>query len=337
MTPHPPATILIVDDEPNTRVVLRKLLASHSYQVDAAKDAQEALAWLDQHACDVMLIDYKMPGMNGIELAHAVRQRQPDIKTIIVTAHGTISMAVQAMKEGVHDYLTKPVNPDELLLTIERALEHKRLASQVAELRKELGERYEFHNIIGKSKPMQQVFDIIEKASQTDVTVLIQGDTGTGKELVARAIHFNSARRAKPLVAVSCVAFQENILESELFGHVEGAFTGAIRDKVGRFEMADGGSLFLDDVNLIPPNIQAKLLRVLEERKFERVGGTKQIQVDIRLISSTNVSLEDEVRKGAFRSDLYHRINVLTINLPPLRDRKEDIPLLTQHFLKKTC
>jgi len=328
-------TVLVVDDERNTRIVLKKLLAGKGYEVDVAEDGEEALRWLKVHQCDVMLIDYKMPGLNGVEVCRKVRELYPDITPIIVTAHGTIDTAVRAMREGAYDYLTKPVNPDELLMTLAKTLEHRKLEHKVEELRREVTERYQFHNIVAKSKVMQEVFTRIEKASGTDVTVFVQGETGTGKELVARAIHFNSPRKSGPLVALNCISFQENVLESELFGHVEGAFTGAIRDKPGRFEMADRGTLFLDEIDLIPPNVQAKLLRVLEEKKFERVGGTNQIEVDIRLISCTNRNLREEVANGGFREDLFHRINVLPIQLPPLRDRREDIPLLVNHFLEK--
>ena len=327
--------ILVVDDEQNTRIVLKKLLKSQHYDVALAKDGPDALECLARQDCDVMLIDYKMPGMDGIELARRVRDTYPDIATVIVTAHGTIDMAVQAMKQGVLDYLTKPVDPDELLVTVQKAVEHKRLHQQVDQLREQLAAEYEFSSIIGKSKAMQDVFALIAKAAQTDVTVFIQGETGSGKELVARAIHYNSARKDGPLVPISCVAFQESLLESELFGHVHGAFTGAIRDKPGRFEMAHEGTLFLDEIDLIPASVQAKLLRVLEDRTFERVGGTEKIEVDIRLISSSNIDLREEVAKGEFREDLYHRVNVLTLALPPLRERTEDIPLLMQHFLAK--
>jgi len=331
---HPnPGKILVVDDEQNTRVVLKKLLTSHGFDVAVAPDAAEALEWLSHQTCDVMLADYKMPGMDGFELARRASKAHPEVDIVIVTAHGTINMAVQAMKEGVHDYLTKPVDPDELLVTVQKAVEHKRLQEQVTQLREQLAGDHEFSNIVGKSKAMTDVFALVSKAAETDVTVLVQGETGTGKELVAQAVHYHSARKQAPLIAVNCIAFQENILESELFGHVEGAFTGAIRDKPGRFEMADGGTLFLDEVHLIPPSVQAKLLRVLEERTFERVGGTKKIEVDIRLISSSNVDLREEVDSGRFREDLFHRVNVLTLTVPPLRERTDDIPLLMQHFL----
>ena len=329
--------VMVVDDEENTRIGLRRLLEGRGYDVILAKDAEEALECLNAGSCDVMLIDYKMPGMNGVELAHAVRQQYPEIATIIVTAHGTISMAVQAMKEGVKDYLTKPVNPEELLVTLGRVLEHKRLSEEVDELRRELAERYELQNIVGRSQPMLRVFETIDKASKSDVTVFIQGETGTGKDLVARAIHHSSGRSDRPFLAVSCVAFQESVLESELFGHVQGAFTGAIRDKPGRFELADKGTLFLDDIDLMPPACQAKLLRVLEQRTFERVGGTESVTVDIRLISCSNKDLEREVAEGRFRQDLYHRIKVLSISVPPLRERKEDIPLLARRFVEHAC
>lgn len=334
---HPNAgKILVVDDEQNTRTVLRKLLTSHDYDVAVAQDAADAIEWLAHQTCDVMLADYKMPGMDGFELARQVGKTHPDVDIVIVTAHGTINMAVQAMKEGVHDYLTKPVDPDELLVTVQKAVEHKRLQEQVAQLREQLAGDHEFSNIVGRSQAMADVFTLITKAAETDVTVLVQGETGTGKELVARAVHYHSVRKEAPLVAVNCIAFQESILESELFGHVEGAFTGAIRGKPGRFEMADSGTLFLDEVHLIPPSVQAKLLRVLEERTFERVGGTETIEVDIRLISSSNTDLREEVANGRFREDLFHRVNVLTLTVPPLRERTDDIPLLMQHFLERT-
>jgi len=335
MTEPQTGTVLVVDDEQNTRTVLKKFLSSNGHEVALAKDAAEALDWLSRHRCDAMLADYRMPGMDGIELARQVAATYPGVTTIVVTAHGTIPLAVQAMKEGVHDYLPKPVDPDELLVIVQRAVEHGRLQAQVEQLRAQLEGQYEFSNIIGQSKAMQDMFALIAKAAQSDVTVFIQGETGTGKELVARAIHYNSERKDNPLVAVNCVAFQENILESELFGHVEGAFTGAIRDKPGRFEMADRGTLFLDEINLVPPPIQAKLLRVLEQRTFERVGGTEQIEVDIRLICCSNLDLRQEVAAGAFREDLFHRINVFALTLPALRDRTEDIPLLMQHFLRR--
>lgn len=326
--------ILVVDDDIDQASLMKKILSREGYVVISASSGKTALELSAQNPVDLMITDLRMPEMDGLELFKAIKRIRPDILVIIITAYATVENAVEAMKEGVYDYLTKPLKMEELKLTVKKALETKMLRDENIYLRKELEERFSFGQIIGKSKKMQEIYEIIENVSQTDATVMIYGESGTGKELVARAIHYSGKRKDKPFIAVSCSAFPETLLESELFGYEKGAFTGAYARKPGRFELADGGTLFLDEVGEIKPDIQVKLLRVLQDKAFERLGGKETIRVDVRIIAATNKDLRKEVEAGRFREDLFYRLNVIPIHLPPLRERKEDIPLLVEHFLK---
>jgi len=327
--------VLIVDDEEQMRDLLTKVLDKNGYQVSAAGDGEQALAILEKEPVDLVVTDVRMPGVSGLEALKAIKELNPEIVVIIMTAFGSIDQAVQAVKEGAYDYINKPFKIDEMLLTIEKALEERRLRHEVSTLRRELRTRYHFENIIGKSRAMQEVFGLIEHVAGSRSTVMIYGKSGTGKELVAKAIHYNSQRVAKPFVAVNCAAIPSELLESELFGHEKGAFTGAIATKVGKFELATGGSLFLDEVGSMRLDLQAKILRALQEREIERVGGTRTIKIDVRVIAATNRDLKKAVEESAFREDLYYRLNVVPITLPPLRQRRDDIPLLVEHFIGK--
>jgi two-component system NtrC family response regulator len=309
-------TILIVDDEKNYLVVLEALLVDAGYEVITSDNTTEALEITMSHDLDLVITDMRMPGPDGMEFLAQLRSRQPDPPVIMMTAYATVEKAVEAMKRGAFDYITKPFKNEELILTIRKAIEMHRLK---------------------QSKIMRQVYEIIEKVAQTRASVLITGESGTGKELIARAIHFNSPRRDKPFISVNCSALSETLLESELFGHERGAFTGAVTQRKGRFELAHGGTLFLDEVGDMSPALQVKLLRVLQEMKFERVGGTKTLQVDARLVTASNRELDREVELGRFREDLYYRLKVVHIKVPPLRDRRDDIPLLVHHFLEKAA
>ncbi len=328
--------ILVVDDEKQAAQGIKKLLDfEKKYEVDVAYDGKEAYEKLLKKTYDLVITDYKMPGMDGITLLKKIKEKFPDVEVIVVTAYGTeVGPAVEAMKLGAFDYITKPIQVDELLIQIEKALERKSLYHEKEELQKALDEKYGFENIIGKSPQMQKVFEIVKLVAPTNTTVLITGESGTGKELIANAIHRLSNRRNKPLIKVHCAALPPTLLESELFGHEKGAFTGAIRSKPGRFELADNSSIFLDEISEIEPHIQVKLLRVLQEHEFERVGGVKTIKVDVRIIAATNKDLKKLVEEGKFREDLYYRLKVVEINLPPLRERTGDIPLFIEHFLK---
>jgi len=328
-------TILVVDDEENYLVVLSAFLAEEGYETLTAENAQRALEILESADVDLVLTDMKMPSMDGIELLRRVKTRFPDMPVVMMTAYGTVEKAVEAIQEGAFNFIQKPFQNETLKQIVDKAAATYRIVKENKYLVQALEGRYRFDNIIGKSKPLQAVFDVVQKVAHTKATVLITGESGTGKELVAKAIHFNSPRRNKPFVAVSCAALSETLLESELFGHEKGAFTGAMAVKKGRFELADGGTLFLDEIGEVPPPVQVKLLRVLEGMSFERVGGAKTIVADIRLIAATNRDLKAEVEGHRFREDLYFRLNVVHINLPPLRERSEDIPLLTSHFVKK--
>jgi len=325
----------VVDDEPVVCKSCLRILTEAGYEVETTLSGKEALEKLGHEPFDIVLVDLKMPGINGMEVLRNIRKTDPEIAVIMITGYATVESAVEAMKLGAFDYLPKPFTPDELCIVVEKARERRNLALENRYLRQQLQFRYRFENIIGESKPMQEVFRIIEKVAPTDSTVLIHGESGTGKELVARAIHFNSHRRDKQFMSVDCGALSETLLESELFGHIKGSFTGAIVTKPGLFEVANGGTFFLDEVGDIPLSIQSKLLRVLQEREFKPVGGIKTVRVDIRLIASTNKDLERMIEKGTFRKDLYYRLNIVPIFLPPLRERKIDIPLLACHFLKK--
>jgi DNA-binding NtrC family response regulator len=328
--------ILIIEDDKNTKEGLKKFLEQEKYKVIAFSGGEESINYLKQNKIDIILSDMKMPGMNGIEVLKKTQEISPSTLVIILTAYGTVDNAVEAMKLGAYDYLTKPLNLDKLSIVIQRALSYRKLKEDYELLKKEINERYSFENIIGQSKKMKQVFDTISQVAPTKATVLIQGESGTGKELIAKAIHHKSDRKDNSFIAVQCSALSKGVMESELFGHEKGSFTGAIGTKQGRFELSDGGTLFLDEISEIPPSVQVKLLRVLEERQFERVGGTKTIKVDTRIIAATNQDLEKLIKENKFREDLYWRLNVVKIEVPPLRERREDIPLLIHSFIKES-
>ncbi|RKY66975.1 MAG: sigma-54-dependent Fis family transcriptional regulator [Candidatus Latescibacterota bacterium] len=327
--------VLLVEDDRVARVPLRDDIAEAGYDVDEAGSAEEALELLGKKGYDVVVTDLRMPGMDGIELLERIKAESPDTEVIVITAYGTVRTAVRAMKLGAYEYLTKPFDNEELLLLLERIRRMREVMEENVRLRRRLEERYRLEDMVGKGHKMQEVFRLIRTVASSDSTVLLQGETGTGKELAAHAIHELSPRRDGPFVKVSCAALSRELLESELFGHVKGAFTSAVKDKPGKFELADGGTIFLDEVDDIPLELQVKLLRVLQEREFERVGGTRTIRVDVRVIAATKVDLLERVRRGLFREDLYYRLNVVPIRLPPLRERKEDVPLLMEHFLRK--
>ncbi|HEX7548867.1 MAG TPA: sigma-54 dependent transcriptional regulator [Candidatus Methylomirabilis sp.] len=327
--------ILVVDDEEQMRDLLAKVLERKGFQTSVCGDGTEALAFLEKEPVDLVVTDVRMPGLGGMEALRAVKELNPDIVVIIMTAFGSIDQAVQAVKEGAYDYINKPFKIDEMLLTIEKALDERRLRHEVSTLRQEIHTRYHFENLIGKSRPMQEVFSLIEQVAGSRSTVMVYGKSGTGKELVAKAVHYNSQRSTKNFVAVNCAAIPAELLESELFGHERGAFTGAIATKVGKFELATGGTLFLDEVGSMRLDLQAKILRALQEREVERVGGSRTIKIDVRVIAATNRDLKKAVEEGAFREDLYYRLNVVPITLPDLKDRPEDIPLLANHFVQK--
>jgi len=329
------AKILVVDDEAIVRESLRDWLSDVGHQVLTAENGPQALEIIEREKPSIAIVDLVMPGMDGIELLKRARDISPHIEVIIITAFGSIPTAITAMREGAYDYLEKPFCPERAELLIDKLVEHQRLLDENISLHQKLEERYRFENIIAKSPKMQQVIEVIKVVAKSNATVLITGETGTGKELVARAIHSQSHRQGKPFVAVSCAALPESLLESELFGHEKGAFTGAHAQRKGKFEVANRGSLFLDEIGEMSANIQVHLLRVLEEKEFTRVGGNELIKVDVRVISATNKDIKKAVANGEFREDLYYRLNVVTIELPPLQERKEDIPLLARHFLKK--
>ncbi|RLF60407.1 MAG: sigma-54-dependent Fis family transcriptional regulator [Thermoplasmata archaeon] len=328
-------TILIVDDEKNYLVVLEALLGPEGYEIMTTDNAADALRLIRDSDLDLVITDMKMPGMSGMELLEESKKIRPELPVIMMTAYGTIELAVEAMKKQAYDYITKPFQNEQLKLTIKKALENHRLARENRRLNDALLDRYRFGNIVGKSKPMLKVYDLVSRIAQSRASVLITGPSGTGKELIAKAIHYNSPRKDKPFVSINCGALTETLLESELFGHEKGAFTGAVAMKKGRFEVADGGTLFLDEVGDMPQPLQVKLLRVLQEMEFERVGGTRSIKVDVRVLSASNRNIKEDVEKGLFREDLYYRLNVMNIEVPPLRERIDDIPLLVKHFIEK--
>ncbi len=328
-------TVLIVDDERNYPPILSAVLEEEGFETLTANSGQEALNILENSDVDIVLTDMKMPAMDGIELLERVKESDPDIPVIMMTAYGTVEKAVEAMQKGAYSYLLKPFDNDRLILYVNKANLMFQVVKENRRLKDAVKLQYGFGNIIGKSKGMQEVFETIRKVAPSNATVLVEGASGTGKELVAKSIHFNSLRRDKPFIAVSCSALAETLLESELFGHEKGAFTGAVTTKKGRFELADGGTLFLDEIGELSQNLQVKLLRVLQEKVFERVGGVKPISADIRIITATNKNLKQEVANGRFRDDLFFRLNVVAIVLPPLRQRSEDIRLLTNHFIEK--
>jgi len=325
--------ILVVDDEKNIREGLAKLLEMEGHRAIPAADGREALALLERGDVDLMVTDLKMPNLPGDELLRRAQADVPGLPVIILTGHGTIESAVQAMKEGAYDYLTKPVDMGRLTLLVARALSEWEVKRQYREALQELQKRSQFSNIIGKSDAMRRIFEVVQLVSASKASVLITGDSGTGKEMIADAIHYNSERKDKPLIKVHCAALSESLLESELFGHERGAFTGAVARKRGRFELAHRGTIFLDEIGEVSPGVQIKLLRVLQDKSFERVGGEETIEVDCRIIAATNRELKEAIRQGQFREDLYYRLNVVNIHLPPLRERKEDIPLLISLFL----
>jgi DNA-binding NtrC family response regulator len=327
--------ILVVDDEPNARTALAEILREEGYAVETAADGFKGLARFEEFAPDLVLTDLKMPGMDGVELLRKLRQIDTELPVVIMTAFGAVETAVSAMREGAADYLTKPLNTDELTMVIERALERSKLRRETQELKSQLAERYKFDNIIGNSPEMQEVFKSVAQVAPSRATVLVTGESGTGKELVAAAIHHRSPRHAGPFVRLHCAALAETLLESELFGHERGAYTGADRRREGRFEQADGGTLFLDEIGDITASTQVKLLRVLQERQFERVGGNQTLTVDVRLIAATNRDLKQLVAEGRFREDLFYRLNVINIQLPPLRKRRSDVAALAMHFLQR--
>jgi DNA-binding NtrC family response regulator len=325
--------IHVIDDEPVIHDVLGQLLASEGYEVELSSSGEEGLAKLEERSFDLFLLDLLMPGMKGLEVLEALRRRDPAALVIIITAYASVESAIEALKQGAFDYVQKPFKHEELLLTIERALDHRRLQSENVRLKGELQRKFSFGAIIGRSKVMETVFDLIRAAAPTRSTILIEGESGTGKELVARSIHQNSNRAGQPFVTVNSGSLPPDLLESHLFGHVKGAFTGAVSEKEGLFESADTGTIFFDEISSISLETQAKLLRVMQEKEFMRLGGTKTIKVDVRIIAATNTDLEGLINQRLFRKDLYYRLNVIKIELPPLRDRGGDIPLLVKHFL----
>lgn len=327
--------ILVVDDELIMRESLHSWLEEDGMEVHTAESGEEGLEMAKKENFDVMLVDLKMPGMDGIQFLKEVKKIQPQASIIIMTAYASVDTAVEAMKQGAYDYVIKPFNPDEITMTIRKILDHQSLVRENIYLRLSLKKQYDFHNIISKNHKMQKIFRLIETIADSKSSVLILGESGTGKELIAKAIHYNSSRHDKPFISVSCATIQESLIESELFGHEKGAFTDALSTRKGKFELADGGTLFLDEVADLSPKVQTSLLRVLQEKEFMRVGGEKYIKVDVRVISATNRDLWKAVQEGKFREDLYYRLNVITIHIPPLRERTEDIPLLVEHFISK--
>jgi len=327
--------ILVVDDEVNARTALAELLRDEGFDVETAADAFKALGKLDGFSPHIVVTDLKMPGMDGIELVKRLKALDDPPAVVVMTAFGAVNSAVEAMRAGASEYLTKPINFEELLVVIDKVLEHIELRRETRHLRARVRDRVAPNNIIGGAPPMQRVFEIIDQVAPSKATVLITGESGTGKELVANAIHARSPRANGPFVKLHCAALAETLLESELFGHERGAFTGAAVRKDGRFSVADGGTLFLDEIGEISPSVQVKLLRFLQEHEFERVGGTQTIRVDVRVIAATNKNLAEEVKHGRFREDLFYRLNVVTIEMPPLRDRKSDIPVLARFFLDR--
>jgi len=325
--------ILLVDDQVSFCHHIKAVLEQEGYEVAVTNSADQALHLLSFKAFDILLTDMKMPGVDGLELFKMARKADPDISGIIMTAYGSIASAVDSIKQGITDYLQKPFEPEALLIAVEKTLRERRMLAEIRDLRKEVDLRYAFGSIIGKNHKMQAIYDLIEKVAPTDTRVFITGETGVGKELVAKAIHFNSNRKNKTFVGINCGALAESLLETELFGHEKGAFTGAIRTKKGKFEYAQGGTLFLDEVGDISPALQVKLLRVTQEKKIERVGGNQEIDVDVRIISATNQPIKEKISRGEFRLELYYRLNVVPIHIPPLRERIDDLPLLVNHFI----
>jgi two-component system response regulator PilR (NtrC family) len=329
------ARVLVVDDERSMQEFLEILLRKEGYDVTTAGDVAGALLALESDDYDLVVSDIQMPDRSGLDLLRAIRQTQPDVLVVMITAFATTETAIAAMKEGAYDYITKPFKVDEIKLVVQKALEKKLLSAENARLRHELRSERQQRHLVGNSPRMQQLYEMIARVAATKTNVLIVGESGTGKELVARAIHAESDRADKPFVALNCAAIPENLLESELFGHVKGSFTGAVGNKSGLFELADNGTLFLDEVGELSPPLQVKLLRALQEKTIRRVGGTSDRRVDVRIVAATNRRLEEEVAAGRFREDLYYRLNVIQLLLPPLRERMDDLPLLVHHFVEK--
>ncbi len=327
--------ILIVEDDDSVRETLNALLKKSGYEVESAVDGPPAVLIAKKMSFDLYMIDLRLPSMSGIETMKKIKEIHSDAVCIVLTAYATIELSVQAMRAGAFDFIGKPFQIDVVLNLVKNAIEFSRLKSENISLKKQVRDKYRFDNMVGSSPQMNQVYELIERVSDSDSTVLIQGESGTGKEIVAKTIHYNSTRRDKPLIPINCGAIPEALLESELFGHEKGAFTGASSSRTGRFELAHGGTLFLDEIGEMPLSLQVKLLRVLQEQTFERVGGVRSIQVDVRILAATNQDLENAIEEKRFREDLYYRLNVIPINIPPLRKRKEDIPLLVEHFIKK--
>jgi two-component system, NtrC family, response regulator AtoC len=328
-------TILLVDDEQNTREALSIALGRESYNIIPASNGGEGMKLLEKEPVDLIITDLMMPGVSGMDLLDFARKNRPEVMVIMMTGYASVESAITAMKNGAFDYITKPIKLDEVKIIIQQAADKRNLLLENLSLKKELKGKYTFDNIIGTSRPMQEIFSIMERVVNSDSTVLITGDSGTGKELVAKALHYNGPRKEKPFVAINCAAIPSELLESELFGHVKGSFTGAVANKPGKFEQANTGTMFLDEIGSMTMALQGKLLRVLQEKEIERVGGAKPMKVDVRIISATNTDLEKAVKKGLFRDDLFYRLNVIPIHLPSLKDRAEDIPMLAAHFIGK--
>jgi two-component system response regulator PilR (NtrC family) len=329
--------ILIIDDEKSLLDLLSVVLKKEGYRVKTCLAPSRVFDLLEKESFDLLICDIKLPEMSGMEILKYARENKPEIPVIMITAYGSLKQAVEALKAGAIDYILKPFDVEELKIIIANELEKRRLLEENILLKRDLKERYSFENMIGKSKAMQEVYGLVEKSSSTDSTVLITGESGTGKEMAARAIHFLSRRSERPFVSINCAALPENLLESELFGHVKGSFTGAVADKKGMFEVAQRGTLFLDEVGETSPWTQVKILRAVQERKIRRVGGTEEISVDVRIIAATNLDLKRRIEEGKFREELFYRLNVISFEMPPLKKRVEDIPLLVQHFLQKYC
>ena len=328
-------TVLIVDDEKNYPPILSAVLEEEGFEALTAYSGEEALSVLKNSDVDLVLTDMKMPSIDGIALLERIKEKDPGLPVIMMTAHGTVEKAVEAMQKGAYNYILKPFDNERLVIYVNKAIQMYRVIKENRRLRETVESQYSFGNIIGKSAKMQNIFDLIYKVAPATASILIEGESGTGKDLVAKSIHYNSPRHDHPFIAVNCSALAESLLESELFGHEKGAFTGAVTTKKGRFELADGGTLFLDEIGELSPSLQVKLLRVLQDKIFERVGGLRQVRVNFRLITATNKRLREEVQKGRFREDLYYRLNVVYIDLPPLRKRTEDLRLLVDHFIGK--
>lgn len=328
-------SVLVVDDDSSFRRILEYNLFEDGHKVQTASDGKEALACLEVDKFDVIITDIKMPGMDGMELLRLAKEQNPETEVIVITAFGTIEMAVEAMKAGAFEYITKPVNRDELKMAVKKAVKMRSLENENRSLKKEVKRKYGFENIIGQSEPMQKVFGLVEKVANTDASILITGESGTGKELIAKAIHVRGARSSGPFVTINCAAIPKELLESELFGHKKGAFTGAVKDKQGKFQQAHGGTLFLDEIGELSIDLQAKILRATQQMEVTPVGANETQKVDVRIVSATNRDLEQSIEEGLFREDLYYRLSVVPVHLPSLRERREDIPLLVKHFISQ--